>query len=101
MKKHRTSLNWLAASFVIIWISLSVASLAQAAADAREPVQLAKETDAAVVAGKSYDLVVVGGTPGGIACAVRAAREGLTVLLVQHNKPAGGMMTHALPQGDA
>ena len=26
------------------------------------------------------DLVVVGGTPGGIACAVRAAREGLSVL---------------------
>ena len=31
---------------------------------------------------KTFDLVVIGGTPGGIACAVRAAREGLSVLLV-------------------
>lgn len=40
-----------------------------------------------------YDLVVVGGTPGGVACAVRAAREGLQVLLVNHTKHLGGFMT--------
>ena len=34
-----------------------------------------------VADGGAFDLVVVGGTPGGIACAVRAAREGLAVLL--------------------
>jgi hypothetical protein len=45
------------------------------------------------VDGKSYDLIVVGGTPGGIACAVRAAREGLTVLLVNHTQHLGGFMT--------
>lgn len=39
----------------------------------------------------SYDLVVVGGTPGGIACAVRAAREGLSVLLVNRHDHLGGI----------
>ncbi|WP_395744337.1 FAD-dependent oxidoreductase [Prosthecobacter sp.] len=53
------------------------------------------------VAEKHYDLIVVGGTPAGIACAVRASREGLTVLLVQHNKHIGGMLTNALMQWDA
>lgn len=41
----------------------------------------------------SYDLVVVGGTPAGIACAVRAARQGLAVLLVNHTQHLGGFMT--------
>jgi hypothetical protein len=45
------------------------------------------------VDGKTYDLVVIGGTPGGIACAVRAAREGLSVLLVNHTRHLGGFMT--------
>jgi hypothetical protein len=45
------------------------------------------------VDGKSYDLVVVGATPGGIACAVRAAREGLSVLLVNHTQHLGGFIT--------
>ncbi len=40
-----------------------------------------------------YDLVVIGGTPGGIACAVRAAREGLDVLLVNHTQHIGGFIT--------
>jgi hypothetical protein len=45
------------------------------------------------VDGKSYDLVVIGATPGGIACAVRAAREGLSVLLVNHTAHLGGFVT--------
>jgi hypothetical protein len=45
------------------------------------------------VDGKSYDLVVIGGTPGGIACAVSAAREGLRVLLVNHTQHLGGFVT--------
>lgn len=45
------------------------------------------------VNGKAYDLVVIGGTPGGIACAVRAAREGLSVLLVNHTRHLGGFIT--------
>jgi hypothetical protein len=65
------------------------------------PVALAKDVSAAQVDGKSYDLVVVGATAGGTACAVRAAREGLTVLLVQHNRHIGGMMSNGLMQWDA
>ncbi|MBM3333594.1 FAD-dependent oxidoreductase, partial [Candidatus Sumerlaeota bacterium] len=66
-----------------------------------EPVRLAKDAKPADVDGKSYDLVVVGGTAGGVACAVRAAREGCSVLLVQHNRHIGGMMTNGLMQWDA
>lgn len=66
-----------------------------------EPVRLAADAPPAAVDGQSYDVVVVGGTSGGIACAVRAAREGCTVLLVQHNAHIGGMMTNGLMQWDA
>lgn len=41
----------------------------------------------------AYDLMVVGGTPGGVACALAAAREGLSVLLVNHTHHLGGFMT--------
>ncbi|MBA4136656.1 MAG: pyridine nucleotide-disulfide oxidoreductase [Opitutus sp.] len=51
--------------------------------------------DLSVAAG-NFDLVVYGGTPGGIACAVRAAREGLRVLLVEHSRQLGGMFTQGL-----
>ncbi len=57
------------------------------------PVQLRSAARPRDVDGKSYDLVVIGGTPGGIACAVRAAREGLSVLLVNHTQHLGGFMT--------
>lgn len=53
------------------------------------------------VNGRTYDLVVIGATPGGIACSVRAAREGLSVLLVQHNRHIGGMLINGLMQWDA
>lgn len=43
-----------------------------------------------------YDLVVVGGTPGGIACAVRAAREGLRVLLTHYHGHVGGLWSSGL-----
>ncbi len=63
-----------------------------------EPV---RSTPAAEVAMKRYDVVVIGGTPSGIACAVRAARDGLSVLLVQHNRHIGGMLINGLMQWDA
>jgi hypothetical protein len=66
-----------------------------------EPVQLAKDSKASEVDGKAYDLIVVGGTGSGVMCAVRAAREGCTVLLVQHNRHLGGMMANGLMQWDA
>ena len=43
-----------------------------------------------------FDLVVVGATPGGIACAIRAAREGLTVLLTHYNDHIGGLWANGL-----
>ncbi len=63
------------------------------APNAAPPKENPRAARAREVDGKSYDLVVVGGTPGGIACAVRAAREGLSVLLVNHTKHLGGFMT--------
>ncbi len=66
-----------------------------------EPVLLKKNAKASEVNDKTYDLVVVGGTASGVACAVRAAREGCTVLLVQHNRHIGGMLANGLMQWDA
>lgn len=70
---------------------------------ARVPLKVipVRSSTAAEVNGRAFDAVVVGGTPGGIACAVRAAREGLSVLLVQHNRHIGGMLTNGLMQWDA
>jgi len=48
-----------------------------------------------------YDIAVIGGTPAGIACAVRAARSGCSVLLTQHTMHLGGMCTNGLGQWDA
>lgn len=45
---------------------------------------------------KTYDLVVMEATPGGIAMAVRAARERLDVLLVNHNAHLGGILSSGL-----
>ncbi len=81
----------------------ATAAMAAEPSPARKPLKVepVRSTTAREVAGKSYDVVVVGGTPGGIACAVRAAREGLSVLLVQHNRHLGGMLTNGLMQWDA
>ena len=57
------------------------------------PLQSAKPGD---LDGHSFDVVVVGGTPSGIACAVRAAREGLNVLLVNRHGHVGGIVTSGL-----
>jgi len=43
-----------------------------------------------------YNLVIYGATPGGISCAISAAREGLKVLLVNHNQHLGGMFVNGL-----
>ncbi|MEZ0389676.1 MAG: FAD-dependent oxidoreductase, partial [Verrucomicrobium sp.] len=65
------------------------------------PIRVATPASPAQVQGVTYDVVVVGGTGSGVACAVRAAREGCRVLLVQHNEHIGGMMTNGLMQWDA
>ncbi|WP_158606978.1 FAD-dependent oxidoreductase [Paenibacillus ginsengarvi] len=42
------------------------------------------------------DVVIYGGTPSGIACAVRCAREGREVVLVCHTRRLGGIMSSGL-----
>jgi hypothetical protein len=42
------------------------------------------------------DVLVVGATPGGIACAIRAAREGLSVFIAEWSNHVGGMWTSGL-----
>ena len=39
----------------------------------------------------SYDVLVVGATPAGVACALRAAREGVSVLVAEASSHVGGM----------
>ncbi len=46
------------------------------------------------------DLVVIGGTPGGIATAVTAARLGHTVTLVEYHRRIGGMSASGLGASD-
>lgn len=43
-----------------------------------------------------FDVVVIGGTPAGIVFALRAAREGAEVLLVNHTRHLGGMAANGL-----
>ena len=45
---------------------------------------------------EEYDLIVIGATPGGIACAVRAAREGMRVLLTNYHDHIGGILSSGL-----
>jgi NADPH-dependent 2,4-dienoyl-CoA reductase/sulfur reductase-like enzyme len=45
---------------------------------------------------KYYDVVVYGGTPGGIASAVSAAREGASVILLEQKNHVGGLSTSGL-----
>tara|TARA_Y100000588_G_scaffold299437_1_gene320754 strand:- start:2003 stop:3556 length:1554 start_codon:yes stop_codon:yes gene_type:complete len=43
-----------------------------------------------------YDVVVYGGTPGGIASAISAAREGASVILLEQTNHVGGLSTSGL-----
>ena len=45
---------------------------------------------------RPFDLVVIEATPAGVACAVRAAREGLRVLLVNRTEHLGGILSSGL-----
>ena len=46
--------------------------------------------------GKDYDIVVYGGTPGGIAASIAAAREGASVALLEQTNHVGGLSTSGL-----
>jgi hypothetical protein len=47
-----------------------------------------------------FEVVVLGGTPGGIAAAIAAARLGRRVALVEYHDHIGGMMTSGLGKSD-
>jgi hypothetical protein len=49
---------------------------------------------------ESYDVVVYGGTPGGIASAIAAARLGHTVALLEYHRHIGGMSASGLGKSD-
>jgi hypothetical protein len=51
----------------------------------------AAETDT-----KTYDVIVYGGVPCGIAAAIMAAREGASVLLIEPTKHVGGLSTSGI-----
>lgn len=51
-------------------------------------------------AAEKFDVVVYGATPGGIAAAVNAAREGATVALIQEDGHVGGLTSGGLSNPD-
>lgn len=54
----------------------------------------------ASLAPAATDVVVYGGTPGGIAAAVSAARQGATVVIIEPTRWIGGMVTGGLSRTD-
>src|ERR1051325_11623535 len=58
----------------------------------------AKATPAATR--RKFDLVVYGGTAGGIITAIAAAREGLKVAVLEASNHVGGMVTGGLSRTD-
>lgn len=48
----------------------------------------------------SFEVVIVGGTPGGIAAAIAAAQLGRRVALIEYHDHVGGMMTSGLGKSD-
>lgn len=49
---------------------------------------------------KQADVIVLGGTPGGIAAALAAGRRGRNVLLIEHHAHLGGMAASGLGKSD-
>jgi flavin-dependent dehydrogenase len=47
-----------------------------------------------------YDVVVVGATPGGIMAAIAAAREGLSVVILERTSHVGGLPANGLGATD-
>ncbi len=55
---------------------------------------------ASAIHAEQADVVIIGGTPGGIAAAVAAGRAGKTVTLVAYHDHVGGMMASGLGKSD-
>ena len=49
--------------------------------------------------GLSADVIVVGGGPAGMCAAIAAAREGVSVLLIERSGACGGMATTGIVLG--
>ncbi|MCD6360618.1 MAG: FAD-dependent oxidoreductase, partial [Armatimonadetes bacterium] len=46
-----------------------------------------------------YDVVVIGGGPGGLAAAIKAKKLGLKVLIVDENEYLGGILPQCIHPG--
>src|SRR3954466_1537996 len=64
------------------------------------PLLLSVLAIAATAAEKTYDVVVYGGTSGGVAAAVQTNRMGKTVLLIEPGKHLGGLTSGGLGATD-
>ena len=64
-------------------------------------VLIASVPSSSALAGSGcFDVVVMGATPGGVAAAVAAGREGRTVALLEPGQYVGGAMSGGLGQAD-
>ncbi len=66
----------------------------------KTPILVLLACSPCMMAQQSYDLVVYGGTAGGVITAVRGAREGLKVVLLEPGTHLGGMATGGLSRTD-
>lgn len=76
--------------------SLLPVVLASATAFAQAPAGRASSAQSAPSAPRAYDLVVYGGTAGGVVTAISAARQGARVALLEPRDHIGGMVTGGL-----
>ncbi|MDZ7638330.1 MAG: FAD-dependent oxidoreductase [Bryobacterales bacterium] len=75
-------------------------ALGSAAASATVSMPAAAGQIPAAPAARDFDMVVYGGTAGGVATAVAAARHGLKTLLLEPRDHLGGMVTGGLSRTD-
>ena len=55
---------------------------------------------ASMATAERYDVVVYGGSSGGVAAAIQAARMGQSVVLIAHTRPIGGLTSSGLGHTD-
>jgi len=55
---------------------------------------------ACLAGAETFDVVVYGGTPGGIAAALAAKRDGASVLLLEQKRHVGGLSTSGLTNAE-